>query len=177
MWGGQTPNEPEALDRYISMIQGAGFNHMFTGNNPDLNLKLKQAGFDVYPRFGWFGNQFTIADKDQHMAAIGKDGKPLPKDFCPLQILAHPEHPELGRFFKQAADLSALPNIDGICVDFETAPVWCWCDTCLAALSRYSRSCLPLGVWRSHRGARCVRASFRQSLQPSANGLVIGVRR
>jgi len=133
MWGGQTPNDPAALNRYISMIQGAGFNHMFTGNSTNLNRKLKQAGFEVYPRFGWFGHKYKITEKDKHMAAIGKDGKPLTKDFCPLQILAHPEHPELGRYFKHAAELSTLPNIDGICVDFETAPVWCWCDACLAA--------------------------------------------
>lgn len=132
IWGGQIPSEEKAMQEYIAAARDAGFNQLFTGDNQALNTALKKAGFHVYPRYGWFGHQFKVTEELAEFAAIDPKGQPLPKDFCPLAILENPEHPELGKFFKRAQDNARQTDIDGICVDYETAPVWCFCDKCLA---------------------------------------------
>lgn len=136
LWGGNAPQDDEGLARYIRLLRSAGFNHQFTGDAPQLNRRLQEAGFKVFPRYGWFGHQFKVTDANQRFAAIKHTGEPLPRDFCPLAILEHPGDPEMGKFFKRAERFASLPNIDGICVDYETAPVWCWCDRCLAAFEQ-----------------------------------------
>lgn len=132
LWGSSVPAEPELRKRFIGLLKSAGFNHQFTHDDRDLNRTLKTAGFAVYPRYGWFGRQFKVSDANRTYAAIDFHGKASTRDFCPLAILEHPEDEEMGKYFKRAAHFSALPDIDGICVDYETAPVWCWCDRCLA---------------------------------------------
>lgn len=132
IWGGQIPSEEKAMQEYIAAARNAGFNQLFTGENQGLNTALKKAGFHVYPRYGWFGHQFKVTEELAKFAAIDPKGQPMPKDFCPLAILENPEHPELGKFFKRAQDNARQTDIDGICVDYETAPVWCFCDKCLA---------------------------------------------
>jgi|GEM_PF-1890299 hypothetical protein len=131
IWGGQIPTEEKAMREYITTAKRAGFNQLFTGDNQTLNTALKKAGFHVYPRFGWFGHQFKVTDETAQFAAIDINGQPMPKDFCPLAILANPDHPEVGKFFKRARKYASQTDIDGICVDYETAPVWCYCDQCL----------------------------------------------
>lgn len=131
IWGGQFPSGEKAMQEYIATARDAGFNQLFTGENQVLNTALKKAGFHVYPRYGWFGHQFKVTEDVARFAAIDAKGQPMPKDFCPLAILANPGHPELGKFFKRAQDNARQTDIDGICVDYETAAVWCYCDKCL----------------------------------------------
>lgn len=131
IWGGGVPSEPERQDAYITMIANAGFNHMFTGATAELNRKLKAAGFSVYPRFGWFARGFKIPEEKKAFAAIGANDKPLSSDYCPLAILEHPDDPHLGRYFAEARNMARQEHIDGLCVDYETGAVWCWCDRCL----------------------------------------------
>jgi hypothetical protein len=132
LWGGGAPEEPAALASHIALLQAAGFNHAFTGEAPTLNQALRAAGFRVHPRFGWFGHGMALKGDDLAFAAVSAQGQPQPKDACPLAILEHPDHPELGKYFARARQFAAQPAIDGLCVDYETAPVWCWCDRCLA---------------------------------------------
>jgi len=132
IWGGQIPEEGKSMQEYIAAARAAGFNELFTGDKQELNTSLKKAGFKVFPRYGWFGHQFKVSEDLAKYAAIDAAGKPMPKDFCPLAILENPEHPELGKFFQRARDNARQSDIDGICVDYETAPVWCYCDKCLA---------------------------------------------
>ncbi len=136
LWGASAPEEPATLDRYVRLLKSAGFNHQFTGDSPNLNRALKGAGFRVYPRYGWFGRQFKVSDANREFASVDARGEPSTRDFCPLAILAHPDDAEMGKFFERAARLAALPDIDGICVDYETAPVWCWCERCLDEFRR-----------------------------------------
>lgn len=136
LWGGNAPKDDEGLARYISLLKSAGFNHQFTGDSPELNERLQQEGFKVYPRYGWFGHQFNVTEENQQHAAYNHNGDMLKKDFCPLAILDNPDDADLGRFFKRAENLAKLPHIDGICVDYETAAVWCWCDRCLALFEK-----------------------------------------
>lgn len=131
IWGGQIPAEPERMRRYIDLVKSAGFNQMFTGEAPDLNKKLKDECFLVYPRYGWFGHQYKVSDANRQFAAVGADGKPLQKDFCPQAILDNPADPEMGKYFRKAKTMGALQDIAGLCVDFECPPVWCWCDRCM----------------------------------------------
>lgn len=131
LWGANAPAEPEGLERYVRLLRSAGFNHQFTDDRQDVNRALKTAGFQVYPRYGWFGRQFKVADANRRYAAVDAEGKASANDFCPLAILDHPDDAEMGKFFARAARLAALPDINGLCVDYETAPVWCWCDRCL----------------------------------------------
>lgn len=132
LWGGTVPTEPAALAAYVAFLRGVGVNQVFTGDTPAANAALKAAGMTVYPRFGWFGHSYTVKEETAQWAAIGADGSPAKKDYCPLAILDQAAHPELGRYFELTRKMAALDNIDGICVDFECAPVWCWCDRCLA---------------------------------------------
>jgi len=132
IWGGQIPSEPKAMQEYIKAARDAGFNQLFTGENQDLNTTLKKAGFHVYPRYGWFAHQFKVTDDLAEFAAVDAKGQRMPEDFCPLAILAHADHPEIGKFFERARKSAHQTDIDGICVDYETPPVWCYCDKCLA---------------------------------------------
>ena len=131
IWGGGIPSEPERQDDYIAMIADAGFNHMFTGAAAELNRKLKAAGFTVYPRFGWFARGFTIPEAKKAFAAIDAGGRPAANDYCPLAILEHADDPHLGKYFATARKYAQEEHIDGLCVDYETGAVWCWCDRCL----------------------------------------------
>ncbi len=131
IWGGGIPDEPDRARDYIDMIGKAGFNHMFTGAGAPANALLKEAGFKVYPRFGWFGGGYKVADATQPWAAIGPDGKPSDRDLCPIAILDNGEHPEAGRYFARAREAAKSPGIDGLCVDYECGAVWCWCDRCI----------------------------------------------
>jgi len=132
IWGGQIPSTDPAQAEYIAAARAAGFNQLFTGQDQKLNTALKKAGFHVYPRYGWFGHQFKVSEELAKFAAIDASGKPMLKDFCPIAILENPTHPELGKFFKRAQENAAQTDIDGICVDFETAPVWCYDEKCQA---------------------------------------------
>lgn len=131
IWGGAIPDDPGHAQHYVEMIRRAGFNHMFTSAEAPANALLKQAGFKVYPRFGWFGGKFTVSDATKAWAAVGPDGKPSTKDFCPIAILENWQHPEAGRYYAQARAAAKSPGVDGLCVDFECGAVWCWCDRCV----------------------------------------------
>jgi hypothetical protein len=132
IWGGAIPQDAERTRTYIEMIRRAGFNHMFTGADAPANPLLKQAGFKVYPRFGWFGGKFTVNEATRPWAAVGADGKPSTKDLCPIAILENWQHPEAGRYYAHAKDAAKSAGVDGLCVDFECGAAWCWCDRCVA---------------------------------------------
>jgi len=132
IWGGQIPSADPARQEYIAAARSSGFDQLFTGNDQETNTALKKAGFKVFPRYGWFGHQFKISGDLSRYAAVDPSGKPMPKDFCPLAILEKKDDPEIGKFFARAAEMATQSDIDGICVDYETAPVWCYCDRCLA---------------------------------------------
>lgn len=136
IWGGGTPNDPERLSDFVDMISRAGFNHMFTGHSTQLNQMLKQKKFQVYPRFGWFGHKFKVPDARSDWAARKPDGSVNKRDFCPQIILEHADDKEVGKFFHRAKAMASQPNIDGLCVDFETGAVWCWCDRCLKLFTK-----------------------------------------
>jgi len=131
IWGGGVPQEPERMKRYVQMVRRVGFNHMFTGETAELNRMLKEEGFSVYPRFGWFGGKYVVTDENAALASVGSDGTPSTRDFCPLAILENVEDPKVGRYYAQARKIAALPDIDGLCIDFEVGAVWCWCDRCV----------------------------------------------
>jgi len=132
MWSGQMPGEASRAGDYVKMMRRMGFSRMFGGSDEAQNQMLSEHGFDVYPRFGWFGHSFRVTDETSQFAAITPDGKKMPKDFCPLAILENPDHPQLGRHFQHARKAAKDPKITGLCVDFECAPVWCYCERCLA---------------------------------------------
>ncbi len=132
LWGGNVPEGDAARRSYIDMLRGAGFDHVFTGDDGAVNRELKESGFDVVPRFGWFGHGFSVTDATRQWAAVNQHGELLERDFCPLAILEQADHPELGKYFARTRDFAALEGIDGLCVDYECAPVWCWCDNCLS---------------------------------------------
>lgn len=136
MWGGGIPSEPEQRSDYVRLLKNAGFNRLFTGDDEELNRALKAEGFHVYPRFGWFGRKYDVTADKAALAAIDAAGKPVKNDFCPLEILKHADDPVLGRYFLSARKMSDSPSIDGLCVDYETAAVWCWCDRCLALFEK-----------------------------------------
>jgi Alpha galactosidase C-terminal beta sandwich domain len=135
-WGSRVPKDAKARANYVALLRAAGFNHQFTGDQRELNLELKKAGFKVYPRFGWFGRKYKVTEANAKYASVDFRGKSSTRDFCPLAILDHPEEKEMGKYFKHAARYAELPNVDGICVDYETAPVWCWCDRCMATFKK-----------------------------------------
>lgn len=132
IWGGQIPEEKTAMKEYIKAAHDAGFNQLFTGDDQTLNSTLKAAGFKVYPRYGWFAHKFDVKPGLEKFAAVGPDGKAMTNDFCPLAILEQADDPEIGKFFQRARERAEQKDIDGLCVDYETAAVWCYCDGCLA---------------------------------------------
>jgi hypothetical protein len=138
IWGGAIPDEPVQARTYIDMLKRAGFNHMFTGAGAAANPLLKEAGFRVYPRFGWFGGGFKIDASTKAWAAVGPDGKTSDKDLCPIAILENWQHPVAGRYFASAKTAAQSPGVDGLCVDFECAAAWCWCDRCVAKFKEES---------------------------------------
>jgi len=131
IWGGQIPSGDPARHEYIAAARNAGFNQMFTGEKQELNTALKGEGMKVFPRFGWFGHRFKVTEELKPFAAIDAKGAPMPADFCPLAILENQDKPEIGKFFARARETASQKDIDGICVDYETAPVWCYCERCL----------------------------------------------
>lgn len=131
MWGGTAPTDSKQLSEYITLLCNAGFNQQFTGNNTYANKALKNAGFRVYPHFGWFGHKYKINEKNKAFASVSQKGVKMPRDFCPLEILKHKDDPELGKYYKLAEEIAKTPDVDGICVDYENPPVWCWCDKCI----------------------------------------------
>lgn len=136
LWGGGIPSESTQRQEYVRLLKHAGFNRMFTGDDEGLNRTLKAEGFQVYPRFGWFGRKYDVTADKASLAAIDATGKPVKNDFCPLAILENADDPVLGRHFLTAKKMSTSPSIDGLCVDYETAAVWCWCDRCLALFEK-----------------------------------------
>ena len=131
IWGGGIPSEPRARTEYIDLAHRAGVSRMFTGNTPDLNRVLKEQGINAYPRFGWFGGKYKLSEETRQWASIRADGTTDKADYCPLAILEQADNPLLGRYFAEARTLAGLPDIDGLCVDFECAAVWCWCERCM----------------------------------------------
>jgi len=131
IWGGGVPQEPQRMETYVDLVKRAGFNHMFTGAGEALNQTLREKGFSVYPRYGWFGGQYKVAEDRRPWAAITATGETSARDFCPLAILEHADDAEVGKYFTRTREHAALPHIDGLCVDFECGAVWCWCDRCL----------------------------------------------
>ena len=131
IWGGRVPADDNARQNYIDLVKNAGFRQLFTGNAEELNKTLAANGFEVFPRFGWFGHQFKVTDETIEHVAIKADGTPEMRDFCPLAILANQDHPHIGRYFHTAREMAKQEGIDGLCVDYETAAVWCWCEKCI----------------------------------------------